>query len=101
MKRTITSIALAAAILAPAAASAGTSTEKSTRHAAGIPAAAKYIKGSGVVIAPGVKCYSAKAKLAVKVLGHRVPKGHRIGYCTDGFVDRSTSLGAVVIRSAR
>lgn len=75
-----------------------TQSEAHTRSTAGLPDAAVYVKGSAVEVSPGVRCFTARARIVVKVDGVRIPRGHRIGYCTDGYVDTFTRDGARVIR---
>jgi hypothetical protein len=95
-------LSLSAVVLTGTGAHAATvpASEASTRHAAGIPSAARYMPGSAVMVSPDVRCFTARARIVVKIDGHRVPRGHRIGYCTDGFVESYTWEGSTTIRPA-
>ena len=102
MKLIATFLAAAALVAVPVASDAAhANSEANTRQSASLPASVKYIKHSAVTVSPGVRCFSAKVTRTTKVLDTRVIKGHRVGYCTDGYVDTYNSLGATEIRAAR
>jgi hypothetical protein len=75
--------------------------EYETRRDAYLPVSVKYWEGSAVKISPHVRCFTAQATKRTRVLGTVIPRGHLVGYCTDGYVDTFASSGGAVLRLAR
>lgn len=91
MKKTI--ITIAAGVLAALAiagpAEAASRSEAATRAANGIPSSVKYIKGTAFWVEEGTRCFQGLATERVLIQGEPVRAGRNVGYCTDGYVDRS------------
>lgn len=106
MKKTI--VTLAAGILATIAiaspANAASNSEAAVRKANGIPSSIVYLKGTSVWTEDGLRCFQAQATKRTHVQGHPIHLGRIVGYCTDGYVDRtkgSDMSGFVVINPGR
>jgi hypothetical protein len=109
-KTTATALTVAAAAAATllavgpadAATSGNTWTQSATRHAAGIPSPVAYDQGSAVVVAPGLRCFTATVAHRARIGSAVVHRGDVVGYCGDGYVDVADyELGVRVIFPAR
>lgn len=91
MKKIIITLALSAlsalAIVSPA--HAASHSEAATRKASGIPASIVYLKGTAVWVSSDTRCFQAQATKRTHVQGQPIHLGRIVGYCTDGYVDRT------------
>lgn len=92
---------MTAALAATASASPASHSEAATREAAGIPASVVYLKGTAFWVDTDVRCFQAEATKRVIIQGQPVRAGRNVGYCTDGYVDRSKGTQYVVINAGR
>lgn len=63
--------------------------EADTRKASGIPHAVVYLKGTSVWVDNHTRCFQGQATKRTHIQGHPIHLGRIVGYCTDGYVDRT------------